>query len=135
MRTLGDSELAISIYPTFSYNSLGGGGVAKATQSGDVVHLTFDPRTVVIPDVNYSNTTFMGVPMAPPFNISVHPKKLEVGLVHRDGKVIAKVSKAISNAPGLVRTLQGFVDRKTGVAELTFMADFMFTAGPLYKVS
>jgi hypothetical protein len=25
-----------------------------------------------------SNTTFMGVPMAPPFNISVHPRKLEV---------------------------------------------------------
>ena len=30
--------------------------------------------------------------------------------------------------------VQGFVDRKTGVAELTFLADFMFTAGPLYKV-
>jgi hypothetical protein len=27
------------------------------------------------------------------------------------------------------------VDRKSGKAELTFLADFMFTAGPLYKVS
>ncbi len=53
MRTLGDSELAISIYPTFSYNALGGGGLATCEQSGDVMHLTFDPRTVVIPDVNY----------------------------------------------------------------------------------
>lgn len=31
--------------------------------------------------------------------------------------------------------LQGFVDRKTGKAELTFLADFFFTAGPLYKAS
>ena len=53
MRTLGDSELAISVYPTFSYNALGGGGVATCEQSGDVMHLTFDPHTVVIPDVNY----------------------------------------------------------------------------------
>lgn len=78
MRTLEDSELAISVYPTFSYNALGGGGVAAAKQSGNVVHLVFDPASVNIPDVNYRNTTFMGVPMAPPFNISVHPKKLEV---------------------------------------------------------
>ena len=93
MRTLGDSELAISVYPTFSYNSLGGGGVATATQSGDVVHLTFDPQTVVIPDVNYSNTTFMGVPMAPPFNISVHPKKLEVRQPFVRGAEDAALSK------------------------------------------
>ena len=79
MRTLEDSELAISVYPTFSYNALGGGGVAAAKQNGNVVHLVFDPESVNIPDVNYRNTTFMGVPMAPPFNISVRPKKLEVG--------------------------------------------------------
>lgn len=104
MRTLHDSELAVAVYPTFSYNAVGGGGLAKAEQDGDVVHLTFDPATLVIPDVNYRNTTFMGVPMAPPFSIAVKPRKLE-----------------------------GFVDRKTGRAELTFLADFLFTAGPLYK--
>ena len=31
--------------------------------------------------------------------------------------------------------VQGYVDRSTGKAELTFLADFMFTAGPLYSVS
>ncbi|EIE27029.1 hypothetical protein COCSUDRAFT_83588 [Coccomyxa subellipsoidea C-169] len=106
MRTLHDSELAVAIYPTFTYNALGGGGLAKATQDGDIVHLTFDPATLNIPDVNYRNTTFMGVPMAPPFSIAVQPRKLE-----------------------------GFVDRKTGKAELTFLADFLFTAGPLYKAN
>ncbi|KAK9916952.1 hypothetical protein WJX75_009171 [Coccomyxa subellipsoidea] len=104
MRTLHDSELAVAIYPTFNYNALGGGGLAAARQDGDIVHLTFDPATLNIPDVNYRNTTFMGVPMAPPFSIAVHPRKLE-----------------------------GWVDRKSGKAELTFLADFMFTAGPLYK--
>ena len=79
MRTLSDSELAIAVYPTFSYNSLGGGGVATAREEGSIVHVTFDPSTLTIPDVNYRNTTFMGVPMAPPFSIAVKPKKLEVG--------------------------------------------------------
>jgi hypothetical protein len=31
--------------------------------------------------------------------------------------------------------MQGYIDRSTGKAELTFLADFMFTAGPLYAVS
>ena len=78
MRTLSDSELAIAVYPTFSYNSMGGGGLATAREEGSVVHITFDPSTLSIPDVNYRNTTFMGVPMAPPFSIAVKPKKLEV---------------------------------------------------------
>ncbi len=34
-----------------------------------------------------------------------------------------------------LHVLQGYVDRSTGKAELTFLADFMFTAGPLYAVS
>lgn len=78
MRTLSDCELAVAVYPTFSYNSIGGGGLASATQEGSVVHIQFDPSTLKIPDVNFRNTTFMGVPMAPPFSIAVKPKKLEV---------------------------------------------------------
>ncbi len=78
MRTLSDSELAVAVYPTFSYNSIGGGGLATAREEGSIVHITFDPSTLSIPDVNYRNTTFMGVPMAPPFSIAVKPKKLEV---------------------------------------------------------
>ena len=33
-----------------------------------------------------------------------------------------------------MHTLQGYIDRSTGKAELTFLANFMFTAGPLYSV-
>ena len=80
MRTLSGSELAVAVYPTFSYNSSGGGGVATAQEDGSIVHMTFDPSTLTIPDVNYRNTTFMGVPMAPPFSIAVKPRKLEVGI-------------------------------------------------------
>lgn len=32
MRTLQDSQLAVSIYPTFSYDARGGGGVAQVTR-------------------------------------------------------------------------------------------------------
>ncbi len=78
MRTLSDSELAVAVYPTFSYNSVGGGGIASARRDGEIIYMTFDPSTLSIPDVNFRNTTFMGVPMAPPFSIAVKPKKLEV---------------------------------------------------------
>jgi hypothetical protein len=29
--------------------------------------------------------------------------------------------------------MQGYVDRNTGIAELEFIAEFVLTAGPLYK--
>lgn len=34
MRTLEDCQLAVSIYPTFSYDARGGGGIAETTGQG-----------------------------------------------------------------------------------------------------
>ncbi|KAK9825440.1 hypothetical protein WJX81_008139 [Elliptochloris bilobata] len=104
MRTLEDSELAIGAYPTFLYNSSGGGGLGRATTVGNRINIEFDPAEVMIPAVDYSTARFMGVPLMPPFRIAVQPTKL-----------------------------QGYVDRHTGIAELVFIAEFVLTAGPLYK--
>ena len=34
----------------------------------------------------------------------------------------------------VIANAQGYVDRDTGIAELEFIAEFVLTAGPLYKV-
>eukprot|EP00891_Asterochloris_glomerata_P001100 jgi/Astpho2/1100/e_gw1.00020.34.1_t len=100
MQTLADSELGVSRYPIFSYDSRGGGGLAKAEKRpGNKLFVSFDLAQLSIPDVNWRTAKFLGVPMAPPFRM----------------------------------LLQGTIDRETGQAELEFIADFMFTAGFLYK--
>lgn len=80
MRTLADSELAVSVYPSFAYNSLGGGGIADATVEGRRVNITFNPTSVNIPPVDARTTKFLGVPMVPGLRIDVVPAKLEVRL-------------------------------------------------------
>lgn len=105
MRALKDSELAVSVYPTFTYDASGGGGIADAHDLGDGrLHVKFDADTLYIPDVYYKTAKFLGAPMAPPFRIKIKPVKLE-----------------------------GEINRTTGEAALEFIANFMFTAGPLYK--
>ena len=79
MRTLSDSELSVSIYPTFEYNSSGGGGVATASADGSRINLLFDPKAVTIPEVSMRTATILGLPMLPGMRIEVEPAKLEVG--------------------------------------------------------
>eukprot|EP00884_Botryococcus_braunii_P008702 jgi/Botrbrau1/17833/Bobra.0127s0077.2 len=78
MRTLSDSELAVSFYPSFAYNSLGGGGIAEASEGGRHLNLTFNPTAVRIPPVDSRTTKFLGIPMVPGLRIDVVPAKLEV---------------------------------------------------------
>jgi hypothetical protein len=78
MRTLSDSELAVSIYPSFAYNSTGGGGIAKATAGGSRINLCFNPSALRIPPVDARTTKFLGIPMVPGLRIDVVPAKLEV---------------------------------------------------------
>jgi hypothetical protein len=105
MRSLQDSELAIGIYPKFTYDAAGGGGVASAKDVGNGrVEVSFDLTRLNIPDVYSRTAKFMGVPLLPPFKIRIQPTRLE-----------------------------GYVDRSTGMVELDFEARFMFTAGKLYK--
>lgn len=103
--TRSDCELAVSIYPMFKYNALGGGGVGTATRvSGDTWKVVFDPASVVIPALNYRTSSVLNIPIPPPLDIAITPMKLE-----------------------------GLVDKTTGRTDIEFEAEFVFTVGPLYK--
>lgn len=101
MRTLSDCQLAVSIYPTFSYDAAGGGGIAQITNSPDSqrLELSFDASTLSIPDVSYATARFLSVPLLPIFNIAIDSQKLT-----------------------------GFLERASGRVELEFVAQFNFTA-------
>lgn len=47
LSTLADCELAVSVYPTFSYNAAGGGGSGSVTERDDgLLNIRFDPSTL-----------------------------------------------------------------------------------------
>ncbi|PNW88216.1 hypothetical protein CHLRE_01g019600v5 [Chlamydomonas reinhardtii] len=104
LKTRSDCELAVSFYPRFKYNAVGGGGWGTVTDLGDgKLHLNFDTSVLVIPDMSYRTATLMGLlPMPPPLNIAIKPVSLE-----------------------------GILDQNTGEVNLNFESDFYFTAGPL----
>ncbi len=105
--TLRDCSLAVSIYPTFSYNALGGGGRGKVVAvDGDVLTVEFDASSLRIPPIDYRSTKVIGVPIPPPFRIEIIPKQLK-----------------------------GTVNVRTGEANLDFDARFQFDAGSLYHAA
>ncbi len=47
LSTLADCELAVSVFPTFSYNAAGGGGTGSVTERDDgLLNIVFDPATL-----------------------------------------------------------------------------------------
>ena len=79
MRTLKDSELIISFFPTFSYDARGGGGLSAGQPTADGrTAVKFDLATLNIPDVSYKTAKFLGVPMVPGLKIAIVPSALEV---------------------------------------------------------
>ena len=105
--TLRDCSLAVSIYPTFSYNALGGGGRGRVVAvDGDVLTVEFDAGSLSIPPIDYRSTKVVGVPIPPPLRIEILPKQLK-----------------------------GTVNVRTGEANLDFDARFQFDAGSLYHAA
>ncbi len=75
LRTLSDCKLAVSVYPTFSYNAAGGGGSGSVSPGNDgLLRLTFDPSSLDIPAINYQHASILGVPIPPPLNIAIVPQ-------------------------------------------------------------
>jgi len=104
LTTLSDCQLAVSIYPTFSYNAAGGGGMGQAFRESDgLVRVAWTADSLDIPPITYATSSVLGIPIPPPLKISITPKKLE-----------------------------GTIDLVSGIANLEFLAGFEFTAGPLY---
>jgi hypothetical protein len=122
LRTTDACELAVSVYPFFRYKASGGGGdatvVAAAddkTSDGDnnpsnntnphLLRLSFDPASLRVPALDYRTAFLFGVvPIPPPLSIAIRPL-----------------------------ALAGTLDARTGEAELSFDAEFLFAAGPLYR--
>jgi len=117
MSTQATCKLAISIYPAFTYDASGGGGIAVTTHPASAADLppgvpppppsatalAFDPAAVTIPTLNWRTTRFLGLPLPPGLEIAVTPL-----------------------------ALGGWVDRESGEAVLAFTADFQFSAFGLY---
>ena len=107
LNTLSDCQLAVSRYPTFAYNALGGGGLGRVVEDdGDVLVVCWDAESLKIPSIKSNTSSVLGIPIPPPLNISIVP-----------------------------RTLRGTINKLTGQTDLEFLATFEFTAGPLYKAS
>lgn len=105
MATLPTCQLAVSWYPMFAYKAQDGGGEGTVQDLGDGrLKLTFDPAGLNIPALNWRTASIFGVPIPPPLNIAINPQRLE-----------------------------GTLDTKSGVMELSFLARFEFTAGSLYS--
>lgn len=78
LKTLADCQLAVSVFPTFSYNAADGGGSGSVRPGPDGrLQLTFDPASLVIPPINYQHAAILGVPVPPPLNIAIVPRRLE----------------------------------------------------------
>ncbi|KAI7845234.1 hypothetical protein COHA_001278 [Chlorella ohadii] len=122
LSTLADCELAVSVFPTFSYNAAGGGGTGSVTERDDgLLNIVFDPATLNIPPINAQHASIIGIPIPPPLNIAIVPQASGAGCCW--GKA----------ARGL--RLEGTLDPATGRVDLDFLASFEFTAGPIYRAA
>ncbi|GMH36999.1 hypothetical protein BSKO_04872 [Bryopsis sp. KO-2023] len=105
LRVWEDSELAVSIYPHFTYNARGAGGFGTAEDLGNgKAKVSFDPKGFDIPPLDYRSTKILGLPIPPPLRISIDMQELE-----------------------------GVVDMESGEANINFLSKFYFTAGSLYS--
>jgi hypothetical protein len=71
--------LVIGRYPRFSYNANGGGGRAQQgpRDADGWQSLVFDPASLVIPELNWRTTRFLGLPLPPGLAIAVLPEQLQ----------------------------------------------------------
>ena len=73
------SQLAVSIYPRFSYDAIGAGGPGDLTKNhGSLFHVEFDVSKFEIPPLNYQTAKVLGVPLPPPLQIDIKTQRLEV---------------------------------------------------------
>lgn len=89
LATLEGCGLAIGRYPRFRYNAEGGGGSGALTAlgAGGQQTLTFDPSRLRIPPLNSRTTRFLGLPLPPGLEISIHPERLEGSLQSGSGEL------------------------------------------------
>lgn len=79
LATQAGCALVIGRYPRFSYNANGGGGRAQQgpSDADGWQALVFDPASLVIPELNWRTTRFLGLPLPPGLAIAVLPEQLK----------------------------------------------------------
>jgi hypothetical protein len=88
LSTLSDCQLAVSVYPPFAYDAAGGGGTGTVQRRDDgLLHLRFDPASLSIPPINSRHAAILGIPVPPPLNIAIVPRRLEGTLDPATGRV------------------------------------------------
>lgn len=106
VKILTEKECAvgISIYPDFAYNAEGGValGIINAVLD-DKLAVSFDASTLSIPPVESGTADIMGLPLPPLFKVEIIP-----------------------------RSLEGFIELRTGKVELQLDAEFIPTVKPVY---
>ena len=91
-RTLGACKLGISQYPDFGYNAEGGKGLGSGSKvaesnSSDEILVSFDLKTLYIPPLTSSTTTFLGLPLPPFLKISIDPELFRGSINQNSGQV------------------------------------------------
>eukprot|EP01025_Chloroclados_australasicus_P027430 TRINITY_DN271_c1_g1_i1.p2 TRINITY_DN271_c1_g1~~TRINITY_DN271_c1_g1_i1.p2 ORF type:complete len:213 (-),score=24.52 TRINITY_DN271_c1_g1_i1:287-925(-) len=107
LKTLRNCELAISWFPRFNYNAVGGGCLGYAemqSQTSYKYNVYFDPNDVIIPDLNWSTTKILGLPLPPLIRIGIRPQKFE-----------------------------GWWEKASGQAEMNLVAEFDCCIADIYK--
>jgi hypothetical protein len=79
LTTQAGCALVIGRYPRFSYDANGGGGRAQQgpCDADGWQALVFDPASLVIPELNWRTTRFLGLPLPPGLAIAVLPEQLQ----------------------------------------------------------
>ncbi|KAF8057654.1 hypothetical protein HT031_006003 [Scenedesmus sp. PABB004] len=104
LRTGAGCALAVARYPRFAYDASSGGGAGSVTQlGGGRVALAFDAAGLAIPALSWRTASVLGLPLPPPLEIAIRPRKLE-----------------------------GELDTATGRLDLVFDAEFCFRVGAVY---
>ena len=124
LRVWDVSKLAVSIYPSFSYNAIGAGGPGRILTGdiGSAVRVAFSPSALDIPPLNFRTAKVLGIPLPPPLQIDVQTECLEVSSGHADKQ------NMIDGA-----FVQGWVNVEKGMADLKLKALFLFSIGTLYR--
>ncbi|MEX0587873.1 MAG: hypothetical protein WD136_01320 [Cyanobium sp.] len=106
LSTAAGCGLAIGIYPRFSYDARGGGGIGQlgAVNANGRQELDFPAASLVIPPLNWRTTRVLGLPLPPGLSIDIGANQLA-----------------------------GSFEPATGHLQLRFLARFCFRLGGLYR--
>ena len=106
LKSLDGCRLIIGAYPPFTYNAVGGGGIAvlSPSQEKNLLNVSFTSQRFSIPPLTSKTTKFLSLPLPP-------------GI---------KIEMSMDN-------LNGTIDKNSGEVLLKFESKFLFSIGSILK--